>query len=183
MILLDTNVVSELMKAAPDETVARWAAAQPAAGLYTTSVTQAEILHGVFLLPAGKRRAAVEAVATAIFEEDFEGRILAFDSDAALPYARIAAERRRAGRPISQFDAQRQRFCGMRYQGRESVAALRTRKTRRPTRGRRRQGPFDPAVEDASAAEAERRNAEIESGAVTLIPGPEALAKLKAEFR
>lgn len=106
MILLDTNVLSELMKSAPDEIVTRWMAAQPAASLYTTSITQAEILHGVMLLPAGKRRAAIEAAATAMFEEDFAGRILAFGSDAALPYARIAAERRRSGRPISQLDAQ-----------------------------------------------------------------------------
>lgn len=106
MILLDTNVVSELMKSAPDETVARWTAAQPAASLYTTSITQAEILHGVLLLPAGKRRAAIEAAAKGMFEQDFAGRILAFGSEAALPYARIAAARRRAGRPISQFDAQ-----------------------------------------------------------------------------
>jgi toxin FitB len=81
-------------------------ATQPAASLYTTSITQAEILHGLMLLPAGKRRAAIEAAATAMFEEDFAGRILAYGSDAALPYARIAAERRRFGRPISQFDAQ-----------------------------------------------------------------------------
>jgi predicted nucleic acid-binding protein len=106
MILLDTNVLSELMKSAPDEIVTRWMAAQPAASLYTTSITQAEILHGVMLLPAGKRRAAIEAAATAMFEQDFAGRILAFGSDAALPYAHIAAERRRSGRPISQFDAQ-----------------------------------------------------------------------------
>lgn len=106
MILLDTNVLSELMKSAPDASVTQWMAAQPAASLYTTSITQAEILHGVMLLPAGKRRAAIEAAATAMFEEDFAGRILAFGSDAALPYARIAAERRRSGRPISQFDAQ-----------------------------------------------------------------------------
>ena len=106
MILLDTNVVSELMKAAPAESVIEWVAAQPASSLYTTSVTQAEIFHGIMLLPSGKRRRAIEAEARAMFAEDFEGRILGFGSDAALPYAQIAAERRRAGRPISQFDAQ-----------------------------------------------------------------------------
>jgi predicted nucleic acid-binding protein len=106
MILLDTNVVSELMKSAPDENVAQWIAAQPPATLYTTSITQAEILHGAMLLPAGKRRAAIETAAAAMFEVDFSRRILAFGSEAALPYARIAADRRKAGRPISQFDAQ-----------------------------------------------------------------------------
>lgn len=106
MILLDTNVLSELMKPAPAERVIRWMADQPATSLYTTSITQAEILHGVMLLPAGRRRTAIEAAADAMFREDFGGRILPFGSDAAPLYARIATERRRAGRPISHFDAQ-----------------------------------------------------------------------------
>ena len=106
MILLDTNVLSELMKPEPAESVLHWVGAQPATSLYTTSITQAEILHGVLLLPAGRRRNAFEAAAKAMFEEDFGGRILPFASDAAPLYARIAAERRRAGRPISHFDAQ-----------------------------------------------------------------------------
>ena len=106
MIILDTNVLSELMRAKPAAAVVAWIAEQPTAGLYTTAVTQAEILHGLMLLPPGRRRRALEAAASAMFAEDFEGRILGFDSDAAAPYARIAAERRRAGRPISHFDAQ-----------------------------------------------------------------------------
>jgi predicted nucleic acid-binding protein len=106
VILLDTNVVSELMKSAPAEAVVGWTAAQPVSSLYTTSITQAEVFHGILLLPSGKRRRAIEAAAQAMFSEEFEGRILAFGSEAALPYARIAADRRRAGRPISGFDAQ-----------------------------------------------------------------------------
>ncbi len=106
MIVLDTNVLSELMRPAPSERVVRWVAAQPATSLYTTSVTQAEILHGIMLLPLGRRRIALEAAAEAMFSEDFGGRVLPFGSEAAHPYARIAAERRRAGRPISHFDAQ-----------------------------------------------------------------------------
>lgn len=106
MILLDTNVLTELMKAAPAESVVRWFSTQPATSLYTTSITQAEVLHGILLLPAGRRRSAFEAAADAMFEEEFAGRILPFGSDAAHPYARIAAERRRVGRPISHFDAQ-----------------------------------------------------------------------------
>ncbi|MBI4194540.1 MAG: type II toxin-antitoxin system VapC family toxin [Betaproteobacteria bacterium] len=106
MILLDTNVVSELMKPAPAESVARWMAAQPATSVYTSSITEAEILLGVMLLPAGRRRNAIQAAAEAMFAEDFAGRILAFGSDAARLYARIGMERRRAGRPISHFDAQ-----------------------------------------------------------------------------
>ena len=106
MIVLDTNVISELMKLAPAETVARWIADQPASTLYTTSITQAEILHGVMLLPSGKRRGALEAAANAMFDEDFDGRVLPFGSEAARTYAQISAQRRRSGRPISHFDAQ-----------------------------------------------------------------------------
>jgi predicted nucleic acid-binding protein len=106
MILLDTNVVSELMKPVPARQVVDWAAGQPIQSLYTTSLTQAEILHGVGLLPAGRRRRLLEAAAEAMFREDFAGRVLPFASDAAPLYALIAVERRRIGRPISQFDAQ-----------------------------------------------------------------------------
>ena len=106
MIVLDTNVLSELMRPTPARRVVAWVAAQPVQSLYTTSVTQAEILHGVALLPSGRRRRAFEAAAEAMFREDFAGRILPFASDAASPYARIAVDRRRVGRPISQFDAQ-----------------------------------------------------------------------------
>ena len=106
MIVLDTNVVSELMKATPAAAVARWFADRPAATLYTTSITHAEILHGILLLPAGKRRGALETAAEAMFDEDFGGRVLPFGGEAARAYARIAVQRRRAGRPISHFDAQ-----------------------------------------------------------------------------
>ena len=106
MIVLDTNILSELMKPAPSKRVVAWMAAQPAQSLYTTSVTQAEILHGVMLLPSGRRRKAFETAAEDMFREEFAGRVLAFGSDAAPSYARIAVDRRRAGRPISQFDAQ-----------------------------------------------------------------------------
>ena len=106
MILLDTNVLSELMRPEPTPRVMDWIAAQPTHGLFTTSITQAEILHGVMLLPPGKRRDKFEAAAKAMFAEEFADRILAFGSDAALPYAAIAVDRRRAGRPISHFDAQ-----------------------------------------------------------------------------
>ena len=94
------------MRPAPATSVVRWMAAQPVTSIYTTSITQAEILHGIMLLPAGRRRNTLEAAAKALFVQDLGGRVLPFGSDAALPYARIAAARRRAGRPISQFDAQ-----------------------------------------------------------------------------
>jgi predicted nucleic acid-binding protein len=106
VILLDTNVLSELMKPTASPAVMSWVAAQPPRSLYVTSVTQAEILYGVLLLPAGRRRRAIEVAATAMFEAEFAGRILPFDRHAAAFYARIAVERRRVGRPISHFDAQ-----------------------------------------------------------------------------
>lgn len=106
MIVLDTNVVSELMKPAPADAVVHWIANQPTPTLYTTSITQAEILHGIMLLPSGKRRGALETAADAMFDEEFGGRVLPFGSEAARAYAQIAAQRRRLGRPISHFDAQ-----------------------------------------------------------------------------
>ena len=106
MIVLDTNVVSELMKPQPAERVVAWVAAHSPGSLYTTNITQAEILHGVMLLPPSRRRRAIEAAAEAMFREEFANRLLPFGSDAALPYALIAVDHRRAGRPISQLDAQ-----------------------------------------------------------------------------
>lgn len=106
MIVLDTNVLSELMKPRPDANVMRWVAAQPTSGLYTSTITQAEILHGVLLLAPGRRRDAIDAAARAMFDEDFAGRILPFGSRAACAYAEIAVARRQLGRPIAQFDAQ-----------------------------------------------------------------------------
>ncbi|HXY38324.1 MAG TPA: PIN domain-containing protein, partial [Vicinamibacteria bacterium] len=73
MIILDTNVLSEVMKPAPAAEVLAWLAAQAAASLYTTSITQAEILHGLLLLPPGRRRRALEAAASSMFSEDFGG--------------------------------------------------------------------------------------------------------------
>jgi predicted nucleic acid-binding protein len=105
MIVLDTNVISELMRPRPDSAVVAWVAAQPRAMLYTTGINQAEILHGVAAMPAGRRRNALAAIADAIFAEDFDGRILSFSSRAARYYADIVTARRRAGNPIEGFDA------------------------------------------------------------------------------
>ena len=121
MTVLDTNVISELMKRAPADRVTTWIASQPATSLYMTSVTQAEILHGIMFLPSGRKRSALEAAAEAMFREDFAGRILPFGSDAAQAYARTATDRRRLGRPISVFDAQ---IAGI---ARSSGAAIATR--------------------------------------------------------
>jgi toxin FitB len=106
MIVLDTNVISEMMRPKPVARVVGWFAAQSPAALFTTALTQAEILYGMALLPQGKRRTALLAAANALFDHDFAGRLLPFDGDAAPHFAAIAAERRRLGRPISQTDAQ-----------------------------------------------------------------------------
>ena len=106
MIVLDTNVLSELMRSLPAAAVFAWVAAQPRAALYTTSVNKAEILYGIAALPEGRRRAALAAAAEAMFTDDFAGRVLPFDEEAAIHYAEIVAARRREGRSIEAFDAQ-----------------------------------------------------------------------------
>ena len=106
MIVVDTNVVSELMKPAPDTAVSRWVAGRPSSSLYTSTITQAEILLGIELLPKGVRRSNLHSAAETMFESAFAGRILPFDEDAARALPRIAAHRRSLGRPISQYDAQ-----------------------------------------------------------------------------
>ena len=105
MILLDTNVLSELLRPVPEPGVLEWLERQPAMSIYTTTVTQAEILLGVAVMPAGKRRNQLAAAVAAIFAEDFMDRVLPFDGDAAVAFADIVAARRSLGTPISQFDA------------------------------------------------------------------------------
>jgi toxin FitB len=106
MIVLDTNVLSELMRPNPSARVLAWIAQQPAAELFTTAITEAEIFYGIELLGQGKRRDGLLAAAEGMFTEDFGGRVLAFESDAARHFARIAARRRALGRPVSHADAQ-----------------------------------------------------------------------------
>ena len=106
MIVLDTNVVSELMKPFPSEAVVAWMSGQPLEKLFTTTITMAEILYGVVLLPKGKRRAQLLHEAEAMFAEDFAHRILLFDEHAARIFGPIAIERRAHGRPIGIVDAQ-----------------------------------------------------------------------------
>ena len=106
MILLDTNILSELMRAAPEAAVEQWLAGQPAASVFISAITEAELRYGLALMPPGKRRSALAVEIENMLGEDFSGRILPFDSPAAVAFAEIAAERRQAGRPISQADAQ-----------------------------------------------------------------------------
>lgn len=106
MIVLDTNVVSEFLRSSPEKQVEAWLSVQDGAMVYFTAVGEAELRHGVAILPAGRRCALILDAIEGMLEEDFRDRILPFDSNAACAYAVIAAERRAAGRPISQFDCQ-----------------------------------------------------------------------------
>jgi toxin FitB len=105
MIVLDTNVFSELMRPVPEPRVLNWLANEPRSALFTTAVTRGEILYGIWSMPAGARRQGFWDVTQSIFSEDFAGRVLSFDNDAADAFAEISASRKSAGKPISQFDA------------------------------------------------------------------------------
>jgi predicted nucleic acid-binding protein len=106
MIIVDTNVLSEVMRPLPYAGVIRWMAARPASDLFTTTITLGEVLFGLELLPAGKRRVALQQAIATMFEERFADRILDFDKDAAHAFADISAKCRRLGRPIGELDAQ-----------------------------------------------------------------------------
>ena len=106
-VLLDTNVLSELMRPRPEPLVLAWfSAQQPQPRFVISAITQAEILLGIALLPIGKKRSALAGVAQAMFEQEFKGLILAFDDQVAPGYAAIVAQRSRGGQPISVEDAQ-----------------------------------------------------------------------------
>lgn len=106
MFLLDTNVVSELLRPSPETVVANWVAERLATDLYFSAIGEAELLYGVAILPTGRRKTELAAAIDAILREDFAGRILPFDSDAAREYADIASARRSAGRPVAPADCQ-----------------------------------------------------------------------------
>ena len=105
MILLDTNVLSELMRPAINREVAAFVAAQPGEELFTASLCEAEIRYGIARLPAGRRRDSLEAAFRTFVTTGFAGRILAFDSACAEGYAMVRTRREAAGLPISIPDA------------------------------------------------------------------------------
>ena len=106
MILLDTNVVSELMRSSPDHAVEAWVADHPAEELFFSAIGEAELRYGVAVMPAGRRRDRLSSGIEAMLYEDFEGRVLPFDSDAARAYAEVASARRASGRPVPTADCQ-----------------------------------------------------------------------------
>lgn len=104
--LLDTNVLSELMRPRPDVTVLNWFERHGTDIFHTSAITRAEILLGIALLPAGRRRDRLGAAAERMFAEDFAGRCLSFDEHAAAEYALLVAARSRVGLATSTEDGQ-----------------------------------------------------------------------------
>lgn len=111
MIVLDTNVLSELMRPVPEPRVVDWLDAQETASVAITAITVAEVLYGIERLPDGRRKRALAASAAAMFDEDFAGRILAFDGEAAIHYAECVAASEQAGRAVQMADAQIAAIC------------------------------------------------------------------------
>jgi len=105
MVIVDTNVLSEVLLPAPDDRVRLWIGAHSGSDLFTTAITLAEMHYGVELVPTRKRRSELQAGIDRLFEE-FDDRVLPFDAAAGLEFALILASRRRSGRPIREVDAQ-----------------------------------------------------------------------------
>jgi toxin FitB len=121
VIVLDTNVVSELMQKAPEPRVVSWVDRFSASDVLVTAVTAAELMYGVARLPEGRRMRELHIRVEELLTEDFEDQILPFDAPAATHYAEIVSSRERAGRPMSMADAQIAAIC------RNWSAALATR--------------------------------------------------------
>ena len=106
MIVLDTNVLSALMRAEPDRPVVRWLDRLSAESIWTTSITIFEVRFGLEVLPAGERKAALQHAFDQVISEDLRGRVLDFDAHAASVAGEIAAKLRSLGRPVDMRDAQ-----------------------------------------------------------------------------
>jgi predicted nucleic acid-binding protein len=124
MIVLDTNVVSELMRPQSELRVIGWVDEQPTSTVHVTAVTTAELRYAVARLADGHRKTELTDRIERTFAEDFTGRVLAFDDRAAVHYADIVTDRERRGLPISMADAQIAAIC------RNHGARLATRNTR-----------------------------------------------------
>jgi predicted nucleic acid-binding protein len=124
MIVLDTNVLSELTRQAPDPGVVAWLDDLPAEKVATTVVTAAELLYGVAHLPDERRKTQLLDAVLALLNEDFRGRVAPFDATAAAWYATVVTDREQLGRPISVADAQIAAIC------RAHQATLATRNTK-----------------------------------------------------
>jgi len=106
MILIDTNIISEMMKSAPDPKVISWIDQQDIMQLYISTITIAELVYGINTLPAGNRRNYLEKAFNSVVREAFEYRIFTFDEVAAHQYGMIMSHRKNIGRPMSMADGQ-----------------------------------------------------------------------------
>jgi predicted nucleic acid-binding protein len=121
VIILDTNVVSELIRATPDPGVRAWVNSRPSAQVATTAITAAALHYGVARLPVGRRRQQLTVAVSALLNDALRGRVVPFDERAARRYADVISGREQAGRPIGVPDAQIAAIC------RELGAVLATR--------------------------------------------------------
>ena len=124
MIILDTNVLSALMRQTPDAPVVAWLDRQPAESVWITSVTLFEARLGLALLPKGRRRQALETAFAQLLKEDLEDRVLDFDSAAATEAALLAAARQKSGRPVDMRDT---RIAGIALARRATLATRNVR--------------------------------------------------------
>ncbi len=111
MILIDTNVVSELMRPVPSTRVLQWLNLQPSREIWLCSVVACELLFGLARLPEGVRKQQLTRTLSLMLSEDFQDRVLAYDLEAAVVYADLVANRESQGRPISLADAQIASIC------------------------------------------------------------------------
>jgi hypothetical protein len=124
VIILDTNVLSALMRIAPEAKIVRWLDQQPAESIWITAITLFETRLGLALLPKGRRRQLLELAFDRLLEEDLENRVLDFDSAAATEAAALAAARQRAGRTVDMRDTQ---IAGIALARRATVATRNVR--------------------------------------------------------
>ena len=106
MPVFDTNVLSELMRPAPNTAITSWVAEQTTSTLYLTAVSEAELRYGLAIMPPGRRRDGLAQGLERMLRTGFANRILPFDSSAAYTYAEIAAARRALGRPMPEANCQ-----------------------------------------------------------------------------
>jgi toxin FitB len=106
MIIVDTNVVAEVMKASPAKPVVSWLNGQDTSALFLTTINVAEIRYGLRIMPPGKRRLRLEQGFERVLTEAFTGRILAFDEEAARLYGEVMGRRKEIGRPLAVLDGQ-----------------------------------------------------------------------------
>lgn len=124
MIVLDTNVLSALMRAEPDAAVIDWLDRQPADSVWLSSITVFETRFGLALLPKGRRRVALHRAFERVLAEDLANRVLDFDSMAAATAAHLAADRQRAGRSVDLRDTM---IAGIALARRATIATRNTK--------------------------------------------------------